>query len=76
MLNISLDNAFNIGQQGRMSSEVANDKHHQLSTLLVIDNMVGVRASIKLEFRRVNLEKRITLVSFIWLWSIFNMVSP
>ena len=76
MFNISFYNVFHISKQGRVTSKVANNDHHQLFALFVVNPIVGVEASIKLKFSRVDKRNGLSFISFIWLWGIFDMILP
>jgi len=78
MLNISLYNLFQISKQGRVTSKVMNDYHHQLMIwfLLVVNNKTGVRVDISLKFGGVDKKEWISFMSLIWLGAGFDMGLP
>ena len=78
VLNISFYNLFQISKQGRMTSKVTDDYHHQLMVwfLLVINNKTGVGVDINLELGRVSKTKWIPFMSLIWLGAGFDIGLP
>ena len=78
VLNIGFYNLFQISKQGRVTSKVMDDYHHQLRVwfLLLVKNKTGVGVNINLEFGRVDKNKWISFMSLIWLGASFNMGSP
>ena len=78
VLNISFYNLFQISKQGRVTSKVTDDYHHQLRVwfLLVVNNKTGVGVNINLKFGRVNEKKWISFMLLIWLGAGFDMGLP
>lgn len=75
MLNIGFYNLFQISKQGRVTSKVTDDYHHQLM-VLVINNKTGLGVDISLEFGRIGEKKWISFMSRIWLGAGFDMGLP
>ena len=76
MFNILFYNLFQISKQARVASKVAEDDHHQLIGIVIINNKIGVGANINLEFGRVEHKKGILFMAFIWLRAFFDMIMP
>jgi hypothetical protein len=59
-----------------MLAESVEDKHDKLSCIIVEDKKIFGGGDIPLELGRINMKKGIPAGSFVWLFSVFNMVSP
>ena len=57
-------------------TELANDEHDKLSCLIVKYEKIFGGRDVSLEFGRINMKKRIARVTFIWLFSMFDVISP
>lgn len=73
MLNIGLYNLFHMSEQGRMTREVTQDDHHQVSCFFVVNHQTGARVNVDLKFGWVKKKQRIALMTGIWLWAGFNV---
>ena len=76
ILDSSFDNISHMGKKRGMLTELTKDKHDKLSCLVVVYKKIFSWGDVSLEFRRINMKKGIARMSFVWLFSFFNVISP